>query len=196
MIELFFALTLQVVDLPACDALEYEGTHVDCVLVTESGDTVVFGFEPGEWGEAGTLTITGTEGNALLSETFETESFFYPSLADLDGDGGQDILVPLITGNVNTEYLLIMSGEAGYVVASREVSGYGLDPVVPGLFVAQARSSAIEHFASFYTWNGEALDLEASVSITFDDNGNSTCTLATGAVGRGEEFYCDAVMSE
>ena len=159
-------------------------------------DTIAFDFEPGEWGEAGTLTITDADGNALLSETFETESFFYPSLTDLDGDGGQDILVPLITGNVNTEMLLIMGGEAGYTVASREISGYGFDPVTPGLFVVMARSSAVERFASFYTWNGEALDLEASVAITHQDEDSATCALATGAVGRGEEFYCDAVMSE
>lgn len=194
MITVIAALALQVASLPSCDSLEYDGAHENCVLVSTDGIMATFTFEPGEWGEAGTVVITNADGACLWADAFETESFFYPSFSDLDGDGGQDLLVPLITGNVNTEYLLIMSGEAGYTVASREISGYGLDPVAPGLFVAKARSSAIEHFASFYTWDGEALDLEAAVSITFDDNGNAVCTLATGAIARGEDFYCDAVL--
>ncbi|HAQ35970.1 MAG TPA: hypothetical protein DCQ53_11505, partial [Alphaproteobacteria bacterium] len=119
----------------------------------------------------------------------------YSSLIDLDGNGFDDILVPLITGNVNTEYVLIMGGEGGYTVASREISGHTLEPVTPGLFVTHARSSAVEHFASFFTWNGEALDHEATVSITFQDEDTSVCTLATGQVGRGEDFYCAAVMN-
>lgn len=196
MMSLIMAMAIQTADLPTCDALEYEGTHADCVLVTETGDTARFIFEPGEWGEAGTLTITGSDGTDLLTEAFETESFFYPRLADLDGNGFEDILVPLITGNVNTEMLLIMGGEGGYTVASREISGYAHDPVVPGLFVVIARSSAVERYASFYTWDGEALDLEASVAIVHQDENSATCTLATGAIGRGEEFYCGAVMSD
>ena len=189
------ALALQAAELPSCDALEYEGTHEDCVLVTADGSTATFTFQPGEWGEAGNLAIAGADGETALSESFETESFFYSSLIDLDGNGFDDILVPLITGNVNTEYVLIMGGEGGYTVASREISGHTLEPVTPGLFVTHARSSAVEHFASFFTWNGEALDHEATVSITFQDEDTSVCTLATGQVGRGEDFYCAAVMN-
>ena len=196
MISLIAALTLQATELPSCDSLEYEGTHENCVLVTANGATASFVFEPGGWGDAGTLTLADANGEAVLSESFETESFFYPSLSDLDGDGIEDILVPLITGNVNTEYRLIMSGEDGYTVARREISGHSLDPVTPGLFVAVARSSAVEHFASFYAWDGATLDLEAAVSITFRDENTSVCALATGFAGRGEDFYCGAVMHD
>jgi hypothetical protein len=195
MIALFAALALQTASLPSCADLEYEGVHQDCVLTTADGATAAFTFEPGEWGESGILIVTNAEGDCLWTDEFETESFFYPRLEDLDGNGFDDILVPLITGNVNTEMLLIMGGEGGYALASRELSGHTFEPVEPGLFVVQARSSAAEHFASFYTWNGEALDLEASVAITFEDEDSATCTLATGHVGRGEDFYCAAVMS-
>lgn len=195
MISIFAALALQTASLPSCADLEYEGTHQDCVLTTAGGATATFTFEPGEWGESGVLIVTNVEGDCLWTDEFETESFFYPRLEDLDGNGFDDILVPLITGNVNTEMLLIMGGEGGYALASRELSGHTFEPVEPGLFVVQARSSAAEHFASFYTWNGEALDHEATVAITFEDEDTATCTLATGHVGRGEDFYCNAVMS-
>lgn len=196
MISVIAALALQGASLPSCDTLEYEGTHQDCVLVTANGHTATFTFEPGEWGESGILIVTNAEGDCLWTDEFETESFFYPRREDLDGNGIEDILVPLITGNVNTEMLLIMGGEGGYALASRELSGHTFEPVEPGLFVVQARSSAIEHYASFYAWDGETLDLEATVSITFDSDDSATCTLATGAVGRGEDFYCAAVMNQ
>ena len=195
MIAIFAALALQTTALPSCDALEYEGTHQDCALVTANGNTAAFSFEPGEWGERGILIVTNAAGDCLWTDEFETESFFYPRLEDLDGNGFKDILVPLITGNVNTEMLLIMGSEGGYALASRELSGHTFEPVEPGLFAVQARSSAAEHFASFYTWNGEVLDHEATVAITFEDEDTATCTLATGYVGRGEDFYCAAVMS-
>lgn len=195
MISIFAALALQTASLPSCAELEYEGTHQDCVLTTADGATATFTFEPGEWGESGILIVTNAEGDCLWTDEFETESFFYPRLEDLDGNGFEDILVPLITGNVNTEMLLIMGGEGGYALASRELGGYAFDPVEPGLFVVMARSSAAERYASFYIWNGEALDLEASVAITHQDEDTATCTLATGHVGRGEDFYCAAVMS-
>ncbi|MCF8879188.1 hypothetical protein L5876_05105 [Hyphobacterium sp. SN044] len=196
MISIFAALVLQTASLPSCADLEYGGTHQDCVLTTADGATATFTFEPGEWGESGILIVTNAEGDCLWTDEFETESFFYPRLEDLDGNGFDDILVPLITGNVNTEMLLIMGGERGYTVASREISGHTFEAVAPGLFVVQARSSAIEHYASFYAWDGEALDLEAAVSITFDSDESATCTLATGAVGRGVDFYCAAVMNQ
>lgn len=195
MISVIAALALQTASLPSCADLEYEGTHQDCVLTTADGATATFTFEPGVWGESGILIVTNAEGDCLWTDEFETESFFYPRLEDLDGNGFEDILVPLITGNVNTEMLLLMGGEGGYALASRELSGHTFEPVVPGLFVVQARSSAVEHFASFYSWNGELLDHEATVAITFEDEDTATCTLATGYVGRGEDFYCAAVMS-
>ena len=195
MIVLVVALSLQTAALPSCAELEYEGTHQDCVLTTANGNTASFSFEPGEWGERGILIVTNADGDCLWTDEFETESFFYPRLEDLDGNGFEDVLVPLITGNVNTEMLLIMGGEDGYALASRELSGHTFEPVVPGLFVVQARSSAVEHFASFYTWNGETLDHEATVAITFEDEDGATCTLATGQIGRGEDFYCAAVLS-
>lgn len=189
------ALALQTASLPSCADLEYEGTHQDCVLTTADGATATFTFEPGEWDEDGRVSVLAPDGDVLAEVEFETESFFYPYLEDLDGNGSDDILVPLVTGNVNTETLLIMGSEGGYLVASRNINGYAFDPVEPGLFVVMARSSAAERYASFYTWSGEALELEASVAITHEDDDTATCTLATGQVGRGEEFYCAAVMS-
>ncbi|MEE2567775.1 hypothetical protein [Hyphobacterium marinum] len=196
LISVVATLALQVASLPSCDSLEYDGAHENCVLIADDGTMATFMFEPGEWGESGSVVITNADGACLWADTFETESFFYPRLEDLDGNGFADILVPLITGNVNTEMLIFMGGEGGYAVASRELGGYAFDPVVPGLFVVMARSSAAERYASFYTWTGEALGLEASVAIVHQDEDSATCTLATGATGRGEDFYCSAVMSE
>jgi len=199
MIVLAVSIALQAADLPSCDSLEYEGYHEDCSLMidAEAGLSVSFDFGPdAEYGESAFVILQRDGETEQMFEASGIESFFYPRLEDLDGNGFADILVPLITGNVNTEMLVIMGGEGGYAVASRELGGYAFDPVVPGLFVVMARSSAAERYASFYTWTGKALDLEAAVAIVHQDEDSATCTLATGATGRGEDFYCAAVMSE
>jgi len=163
--------------LPDCGALDYDGTHADCRLAFEDGRQMVFDFTADaasdEWGErieSVDITLAGAEGQVL--QTFADtagRSFSYPSLADVDGDGDIDLLVPQETGNVNTTSHVWLQDGAQFIAAG-SISGVGIDPVGGGLMAVHARSSAAEWETTYYIARDNRLIGLFSVSTDFSDD--------------------------
>lgn len=214
MIELAFAAALMAQDLsqpdftheeglPWCDQLESDDRHEDCALQPTDGRDVVavFTFTDGEWGQNGRMEVRTFEGRLLQAFDFETESFFYPSMEDINSDGRQDILVPLITGNVNTEYAIFMGTEDGFLHQPWQVSGFAVEAAnADGLIIAQSRGSAVDSYAEFYRFDGETVSAEASVLISFANVDNPDdgpdCSLTDGGEAQDEAFYCGLAMDD
>jgi len=185
--------------MPWCDSLEADRPHTDCALQTGEGRDFLVNVEYSDMEDGREMvdvSVTQFDGTLVQTLHFASESFFYPSLIDLDGDGFEEFLVPIETGNVNTIYSISIGSEYGFDLTADEISGFGIDPVTDGLFVARSRGSAVDHYASFYTIEEGRFVLEASVHITYDETENMVCTQATGNSARGEDFYCDAAMSQ
>ncbi len=163
--------------LPDCGALDYDGSHADCRLALSDGRDMAFDFTAGaasnEWGESiesVDITLAGADGQ--VEQAFADtagRSFAYPSLADVDGDGDFDLLIPQETGNVNTtSHVWLQDGER--FITAGSINGVGIDPVGGGLMAVHARSSAAAWETTYYIARENRLIGLFSVSTDLSDN--------------------------
>jgi len=108
--------------------------------------------------------LTG-EGGVSLQVIEETASgaFNYPYVEDLTGDGAADLMVPLMTGNVNTAYALWVQGADGLFTRAGELSGVGISLAPNGFISAAGRSSAVEWETQYFRVTDGALEEVAAV---------------------------------
>ena len=215
MIVLIFAATLFAADHhaagenshaegdPRCDQFEASRPHTDCALQTGAGRefNLFFTFSDMEDGrEMIDLSIMNLDGILVQTMAYATESFFYPSLIDLNGDGMEELLVPIMTGNVNTTYNLSIGSEYGFELTASELNGYGVDALDGGMFKVSARGSAIAHYIEFYRIDGTALENIASIELSYDgvetEDGGPNCRLTNGGEDLGEAHFCGLAMSQ
>jgi hypothetical protein len=182
--------------------LESNEQHENCDLRTSDGRTlwVTFTFDHAGPPQAGRMRVHSAEGQSLQVFDFQTESFFYPSLDDVNADGFQDIRIPLITGNVNTEYAIFFGTEDGFTHQPWQVSGFAVEAANDnGLIVARSRSSAAESFAEFYRFDGERVTGEATVLLSFmnveNPDDGPDCSLVDGGETEGEAYYCGLALN-
>ncbi len=196
MIMLLSALALQAPAWPGCNDPELE-PRTDCVLATGDSQGWLIGFDYEPDGDARTVEIIVTAADGAPFQSFELEldrGFRAPFLSDLDGDGAEDVVVPLATGLVNSDWAVFFGDFTGLVEAQARPNGHTVEPFQNGLFAVHARSSAAEHMVTVYARNGAALTAQALLSVTFDEDGTA-CRLVRAADDRGEEFYCNAALS-
>ncbi len=105
------------------------------------------------------------EGGRSLQVIEETVSgaFSYPYTEDLNGDGAADLMVALMTGNVNTRYALWLQGEDGLFARAGELSGVVIGLAPNGLVSASGRSSAAEWETQYFRVTGGLLEAVAAV---------------------------------
>lgn len=214
MIELVLAATLLFADHHAagenahaeggswCDQLDAGRPHTDCALQTGNGADFILTFEfspAGDGREIINTTVRYADGMLAQTMSYATESFFYPSLSDLNGDGRDELLVPIMTGNVNTTYSLAFGTEYGFEWTSNELNGYGVDPVGDGVFMVAARDSAISRYIEFYRMDGTTIENIATLELSYDGVENEgdgpNCRLVNGGETEGEAYYCGLVMT-
>jgi hypothetical protein len=99
----------------------------------------------------------------LIEERVES-AFSYPQLQDVDGNGRPDLLIPLYTAMVNTNYALWLHGADGLFTRAGELSGHSIDLSPEGFIAATGRSSAAEQETIYYRLSSGALE-EAAVVV-------------------------------
>lgn len=156
-----------------------DGMTPACTLVTADAQGFALSITPpAEESEAGLLEIdvAAQDGSVVQTITEATEgTYATASLNDLNGDGAEELLVPMYTGNVNTVYALWTRAPSGsQYVRAGEISGVNFEIVGAGIFGVPARSSAAEWEIEYYQLNGEALETVAIVSQNLADN---TCKI-------------------
>ena len=108
--------------------------------------------------------ITGADGASL--QVIEEEAigvYNYPYLEDLTGDGLADLMLPQLTGMVNTSYALWVQAADGQFSRAGELSGFDITLGSDGLIAASGRSSAAEWETSYYSLVSGALTEVAAV---------------------------------
>lgn len=117
-------------------------------------------------GPSGRIRIeTWGEGGRSLQVIEETAlyAFNYPYVEDLTADGLPDLMVPLMTGNVNTSYALWLQGADGRFVRAGELGGVSIGRTPEGLIAASGRSSAAEWETGYFRVSGGVLEEVAAV---------------------------------
>ncbi len=108
--------------------------------------------------------ITGPDGASL--QVIEEEAigvYNYPYLEDLTGDGLADLMLPQLTGMVNTSYAFWVQGPDGRFSRAGELSGFEIILGNDGLIAASGRSSAAEWETGYYSVENGALTEVAAV---------------------------------
>lgn len=129
------------------------------------------------------IDVFSGQGERLQSLSEEVDHIAWPEVRDLDGDGLEDLLIPLMTGNVNTVYALHLQREGLGFVRAGELGGVSIERTDAGYISASGRSSAVEWETSYYRITANALEEVARVSTTpeYEDGEGQlqpeTCTI-------------------
>jgi hypothetical protein len=122
-------------------------------------------IESGE-GASGQVRIETWGGGGLSLQVIEETALYafnYPYVEDLTADGLPDLMVPLMTGNVNTSYALWLQGADGRFVRAGELGGVSIGRTPEGLIAASGRSSAAEWETGYFRVTNGALEEVAAV---------------------------------
>ena len=127
-----------------------------------------------------TLKITTDDGMEIqtITETIDG-TYTLPNFDDLDGDGRAELLVPLMTGNVNTSFAVWRGkdGEAQFERAG-EVGGIDVAAYEDGMFVTPARGSASSWYTSYYIFSDNKVLAVATAENTLGEDGETeTCVV-------------------
>ncbi len=178
--------------LPDCasvepsDAGDKGWTHPDCRMMAAGDSGVAFEVRYAESNEPGgpptkvSIQVVGPGDATLQTITEGMESTFAaPRLYDLNRDGVDELLVPLETGNVNTNYAVWAKGpgEAPYLRAG-EVSAFAFDWSDAGYVAALSRSAANIQVVEFLKLvDGKLAPIvRADITAEGEENGKVTGT--------------------
>jgi hypothetical protein len=141
--------------------------------------------------------LAGEDGASLqLIEEKVEAAFSYPTLDDIDGDLQPDLLIPLYTAMVNTNYALWLQGADGRFTRAGEIAGYSIGMASNGLIAATGRSSAAEWETRFYQITGGQLDEVAIVVNRLNEEGTpEECRVIEVAEGFDSAPFCEASAS-
>lgn len=135
------------------------------IALGEGQPTLSVSSDPMADGE-GTLRVDVLDASGaslqLIEET-ATGSYSYPYIEDIDGDGAADIMVPLLTGNVNTNYAVWLKTADGSFKRAGELSGVSIGQTPEGMIAASGRSNAAEWETGYYRVTDGALEEIAAV---------------------------------
>ena len=127
-----------------------------------------------------TLTLTADDGTPIqtIRETIEF-TYVLPLFEDLDGDGRAELLVPLMTGNVNTAFA-VWRGKDGEPLFERagEVAGIDVTSYEDGMFVTPARSNAASWGTTYYIFEDNKVAPVVTAETTLAEDGETeSCTV-------------------
>jgi len=194
-----FELT-QSAEVPQCDVIDYDGAHIDCVLLLNDDHTLFLDFTADaaqdEWGDpVELLEVSVMKPGMGVVQTFtETvgNTFNYPALADVDNDGDLELMIATYTGNVNTTWHVWQQTADDFLFAG-EVNGLGLEfNEETGLSVISSRGSAVTYY-----WDGYRLEENGLVAVysLMTDLHARTCTLDQGPGFAESGLDADAILA-
>lgn len=133
--------------------------------------------------------LIAADGASLQVIEEPAEGFYsYPYLEDLSGDGALDLMMPQLSGMVNTSYALWLQGAGGQFSRAGEISGFTIGLGEDGLIAASGRSSASEWETSYFSIeNGALREIAAVVNRADPDEWEPVSDLPSCEVIRAAE---------
>lgn len=158
----------------------------------------------GPEGPSGQIRVETWGDGGLSLQVIEETAFFsfnYPYTEDLSGDGLPDLMVPLLTGNVNTAYALWVQGADAQFVRAGELGGVSIVQSPEGMIAASGRSSASEWETGYFrVSNGVLEEIAAVVNRADPEPGEPPLTVPACEVIRIAEgvdpvSFCQAALT-
>lgn len=181
--------------LPTCDDVRGGDERVDqltsCRLVPGGGKAELVVSSSAIRDHEGTVRVAliGADGAELqVIEETVMGAFGYPHLDDLSGDGRADLMVPVISGMVNTGYALWLQNDKGLFSRAGEIGGFDISLGSGGVIAATGRSSAWEWETVYFSIDdGSLKEIAAVVQRADPEEGEPPSELASCEVLRAAE---------
>ncbi|MGW4242192.1 hypothetical protein [Nocardia sp. NPDC004722] len=178
---------MPVAELPMCGDVKASGAQGaipdDCRLVSRdsAGLAFVVRHEAGRAsGYRALIDVTGSDGTVLQTlHSDDSDDPREPFLADLAGDGRDELIVPLnlaIVGNGTFEVFRPKSNQPEFV-RSGKIFGIGVDRAAGGYIVGQAKGGAAHWYIEFDRFQGSQLVFVAEIIKSAAASGSPPCAV-------------------
>lgn len=161
-------------DLPDCAAapeITPEGAHSDCRIVGAQW-TYDFAFALTGEGEDVTVTVTDVVGAEIdRFAGFIVGAFAYPEVRDLNDDGVPEVLIPEISGNVNTSAIVHVWDVASGTHVPAGALPMSAEAIEGGMIIAWSRGSCCSGEEAYYLLEGTTLVPQLVVQFTAQEEG-------------------------
>ena len=175
------------------DALsECTGERIECVIRTDDGSGLVARLSYGEAQADNTsdviVNILRNDGQRVQDIVgFVEGTVAPPTFDDLDADGADELLLPVMTGNVNSVFSVWRRGADDNYTLMGEISGVSFEPVGDGLFSTSARSSAASWEVGYhrFTETGVELVVLTAIELAESPDGGEPIEMCAAMAGPG-----------
>ncbi|MBL1074506.1 hypothetical protein JK358_08860 [Nocardia sp. 2] len=161
--------------LPLC-ALGSAVPLPDCTLESHDATGRTFDVKRTGIGNAITLTIDVFDADGTATQTIsepDTQALAdNPKLRDIDGDGRDELIVPLQAAGANTAYAIYHSADGVEYTRAGEVSGLGIESTPDGYTAISAKNGTQGWDISFWTFESGTLTPLLTAQVTFVYDGN------------------------
>ncbi|MVU83385.1 hypothetical protein GPX89_39880 [Nocardia sp. ET3-3] len=180
-------------DLPPCGDIASAATPPDCYL--QSRDSAGLTFEvrhtgSGQRASVG-VTVLAPTGTTVQTLTERDVGTTAPRLRDLDNDGRDELIIPIMTADANTRYIVYRAtADAVPFHRAGELAGIVLDTTATGYVVVTAHDGYELWKIEFWTFDADTLQPLVTAEVHFLDDGTghiggSRCTVTdTGGLAR------------
>ncbi|WP_157513903.1 hypothetical protein [Nocardia concava] len=172
-------------DLPPCGDIATTATPPDCYLQSRdpAGLTVEVHHTGTGQQSSVVLTVLDPTGEQLQTMTEQSVGTTEPRLRDLDNDGRDELIIPIMLATSNTRYLIYRAtGDSTRFTRAGELAGIGLDTTAANYVAVTARDSYELWKIEFWTFTGDQLTPLVTAEVHFLDDGTghiggSQCTV-------------------
>ncbi|GAB2510904.1 hypothetical protein [Nocardia heshunensis] len=180
-------------DLQPCGDIASAATPPDCYLQSRDPVGLTFEVRHTGTGQRATVTIsvldpTGAHVQTITEQSVGTTT---PRLRDLDNDGRDELVIPIMLASSNTRYIVYhATGDSVHFQRAGELAGIGLDTTAAGYTVVTARDSYELWKIEFFYFDADILHPLVTAEVKFLDDGTghiggSQCTITdTGGLAR------------
>ncbi|MFE3224841.1 hypothetical protein [Nocardia sp. NPDC059228] len=173
--------------LPPCGDIASAATPPDCYLQSHDAAGLTFEVRHRGTGQQGSVAITVLDpvGAQLQTLTEQAVGTTEPRLRDLDNDGRDELIIPIMLASANTRYVIYHAAGDGQLQRAGELAGIGIDTSAAGYIVVTARDSYELWNIEFWTFDAEKLQPLVTAEVRLLDDG-------TGRVGGSECTVIDS----
>ncbi|APA97041.1 hypothetical protein [Nocardia seriolae] len=179
--------------LPPCGDIASAATPPDCYLQSRDPAGLTFEVRHSGSGEQTSVSITVLDptGAPVQAIAERAVGAAEPRLRDLDDDGRDELIIPIMLASANTRYIVYRAtGDAVHLQRAGELAGIGLDTSAAGYTVVTARESYELWKIEFWTFDADRLQPLVTAQVQFLDDGTghiggSQCTVTdSGGLSR------------
>lgn len=167
----------------SCEGFEIEDPRLAQDGCTLSGPGLTRTLVVTKPGDAIRVQVIGADGTpGQLIEEESSAPYAIPTLSDLNGDRQAEVLIPLYTGNVNTNYAVFAPQADGTYLRLGELSGTNWETSTDGFLAVSSRGSAASVEIAFIDVEPGGLTPIATVEVSLESEGaKPVCKLVEGA---------------